>query len=857
MDANTVSKGIPDTTAVVRNHGLRTLDGARLLTKCEVLDVSENQLTNFFGMITLPRLRCLHAENNKIESFAGLSFQPYLEILNLEGNPICNHKYFRIMAILCLGENLKIINQRAVTESERHCCRIHGGFDSAVAKCISLGWMGLASARKPNPPAFYEEILDLFLLKEFDEKVAAIFDADADPEMYGRSLLHWVEDRRVEHGVEAASKNPPKATSTDVPSTLSLRSTFHSNQSPSGQSPFGKLPQLRGGDPHYPIPPSLQHRDDWNFNTEFDKDEGVYDEMGKRRPADAIKQPKSAHDARMKASLEMDADGSLPKVRGDIYHSRKASVGRGLAQPHYRASNGGEGAEEFRGRQLQIESVINARSFLEKFKKAGNNVGVFSEGFVKPRDAAEQAQIDRSEAAFVDEMNAKRWQAVFQRRGGEKAGGGSLDGCSSRSSTESPVREIPIATGTTGAADKDSLLLHSIGGDALLLRAHSQNQHQHGESIFVGPHSFPSGGTEGGYKDPDTELVAAARRRVDRLRKRRTQMAAEAMIAEAGGDTSVLDLPRDVSDEDREWEVNFNNVTDTGSRAVIADPRLSSLMQAAEEIRELQKEKQAIAAKHFHGVGGAPNNNSNSAASSSLANPVRQLLHNTSAQTAVDRSIATAQFAVRKPALLLNQSESRCLSSLTFSKLNAYSLPSADSAAAVPSPFGVASSIEYLPSITLTINFRERVLSLSRLQNVKQTQSVDASNAGAAPGVAYAELSAEEIVDIEITPQVDGKHSEAISSASQFGGPALSSAAASLCSLYHYANSASSTVALGRFVDAVGVRLSFANGAILELVPVDEMRRRHVAQGIFKCIMLLRCGEDEIEALYKLQHRTH
>eukprot|EP00658_Telonema_sp_P-2_P017946 TRINITY_DN17013_c0_g1_i1.p1 TRINITY_DN17013_c0_g1~~TRINITY_DN17013_c0_g1_i1.p1 ORF type:complete len:294 (-),score=57.17 TRINITY_DN17013_c0_g1_i1:118-999(-) len=278
-----------------------------------------------------------------------------------------------------------------------------------------------------------------------------------------------------------------------------------------------------------------------------------------------------------------------------------------------------------------------------------------------------------------------------------------------------------------------------------------------------------------------------------------------------------------------------------------------------------------MAAEHFHGTSRTQNAGSVGGGVASLLHPRQQ--HHSSALSSISSptpSHSNPQYSLKKPALLLNQSESKCLSSFTFSKVNVYSLAAAasSSSSSSSSPLAVASSIEYLHGVTITANLLNGTLSLSRIEESVPTATTTMPTTASTPDtttpstlapratstqVTYAELQAKDIVDIELTSQNNSHYGNNHNNGTTTSASAGSNPAAlSLCNLYHYVNATSSLAgsAFGRLVDAVGVRLSFANGTILEMVPLEEQKKRYVAQGLFKCVMMLRCGDKELSALY-------
>lgn len=93
------------------NRKLSTLPTLKLTPPIAEIDVSDNpRIKDFTGLKFLPSLSVLRANHTGISSFRGALQLPLLQELSLEGTPIATYKYMRLMALMCFGTNIRVIN---------------------------------------------------------------------------------------------------------------------------------------------------------------------------------------------------------------------------------------------------------------------------------------------------------------------------------------------------------------------------------------------------------------------------------------------------------------------------------------------------------------------------------------------------------------------------------------------------------------------------------------------------------------------------------------------------------------------------------------------------------------------------
>lgn len=97
-------------------HSIPKIPENQLITE---LKLSNNPLTNFRGLHTIPSLEFLRCDNTKIESFEDACYQPKLVNLNLSKTPVAMFRLYRIMAVIVFGDSLELINYIHLRQTEK------------------------------------------------------------------------------------------------------------------------------------------------------------------------------------------------------------------------------------------------------------------------------------------------------------------------------------------------------------------------------------------------------------------------------------------------------------------------------------------------------------------------------------------------------------------------------------------------------------------------------------------------------------------------------------------------------------------------------------------------------------------
>ena len=416
----------PNNSIDASNRELLTLDGARLVPSIEVLNASRNRLSNFFGLVPLPRMRCLYVDSNSISSFAGLSVQPGLEILSMEENPICQHPMFRIMALLCAGESLRIINHKAVSEAERSLCQRFGGTGSSAARLISLGWTGLE--RQPKPQSFYSEALGE-AHRSYDSQIKEVYHAGASDLMLSFSLQSFVELMRVEEGIAGFAAG---AGSSDLPKERSQHGAYGMALGTQGVILTGDddLPPqdaVLGLRNHlYGVPPSQRtplKRPPWDFT-----------------PAPVPEGPHFAHERRaMDADSYNANDYDLPRGADRGGPARRIPEGRDL----YSSSHHGHApsAAHYQEEVDRAVAIDTARTFLNRVKVGGSTASLSVP--LDPRSQhVPRAELESpSRGPELDESIVRAWAGFHRKERSFQATNGSFG--SSSNADLAPLAAFP------------------------------------------------------------------------------------------------------------------------------------------------------------------------------------------------------------------------------------------------------------------------------------------------------------------------------------------------------------------------------------------------------------------------------
>lgn len=88
-------------------------------SKIEEINVSDNNLVSFNGMVELQNLETLRCENTKITSFLGAKPLPSLKKLFINNTPLSHYSYHRVMAAIVFGDSLETVDFINITKPER------------------------------------------------------------------------------------------------------------------------------------------------------------------------------------------------------------------------------------------------------------------------------------------------------------------------------------------------------------------------------------------------------------------------------------------------------------------------------------------------------------------------------------------------------------------------------------------------------------------------------------------------------------------------------------------------------------------------------------------------------------------
>lgn len=88
-------------------------------SKFEEINISDNNLVSFKGMVELQNLVTLRCENTKISSFLGAKPLPSLKKLFIGNSPLSHYAYHRIMAAIVFGDSLETVDFVKITKPER------------------------------------------------------------------------------------------------------------------------------------------------------------------------------------------------------------------------------------------------------------------------------------------------------------------------------------------------------------------------------------------------------------------------------------------------------------------------------------------------------------------------------------------------------------------------------------------------------------------------------------------------------------------------------------------------------------------------------------------------------------------
>lgn len=90
----------------------------------EILKLNRNKISSLGLLPSFPSLLTLDLSNNYISDLSGCRMQPNLTELNIRKNPFNDFSYSRLMILVVVNSNIKIINGKEVTKRERALAKV-------------------------------------------------------------------------------------------------------------------------------------------------------------------------------------------------------------------------------------------------------------------------------------------------------------------------------------------------------------------------------------------------------------------------------------------------------------------------------------------------------------------------------------------------------------------------------------------------------------------------------------------------------------------------------------------------------------------------------------------------------------
>jgi hypothetical protein len=126
---------IPGAVILPRKSPLAALGSLKPLTE---LHLPNTPLKSFESLLPQPGLKVLIANDSQIESLVGLNRHKWIATLSLINTPIAQQEFFRLTALLVVGQHLTLLNGQPVTPIER---KMAISFPPIARKLAAAGWM--------------------------------------------------------------------------------------------------------------------------------------------------------------------------------------------------------------------------------------------------------------------------------------------------------------------------------------------------------------------------------------------------------------------------------------------------------------------------------------------------------------------------------------------------------------------------------------------------------------------------------------------------------------------------------------------------------------------------------------------
>ena len=102
------------------------------------LDISNNPIPNFKGMVTMPNLDLLKIDNTLIKSFEGAVQQNALTVIMMDKAPISLYPHVQLMSCIVFGDSLRRVNKINVTKKD---IKLANELRESLFESLVEGWI--------------------------------------------------------------------------------------------------------------------------------------------------------------------------------------------------------------------------------------------------------------------------------------------------------------------------------------------------------------------------------------------------------------------------------------------------------------------------------------------------------------------------------------------------------------------------------------------------------------------------------------------------------------------------------------------------------------------------------------------
>jgi hypothetical protein len=183
-------------------RSLTRLPNLPVLPALKILNVSDNDLQSFAGLVQQPNLEVVIARKNQISALNGLQNQPALHTLDIRGTPLAERANFRRIALATVGDNLFELNGQPLNAQDQVVARLIRKRQEKDLFLAKESELEAAVESEPNDPIdmlYAQEHREFFASVALNE--AVLFD------LQSCGPMPYIDENSSEQDLARAIKN--------------------------------------------------------------------------------------------------------------------------------------------------------------------------------------------------------------------------------------------------------------------------------------------------------------------------------------------------------------------------------------------------------------------------------------------------------------------------------------------------------------------------------------------------------------------------------------------------------------------------------------------------------------------------